>query len=633
MLISLRIPTGKGPCSATGLFMRRNIFEWLGVLLLTLSLPLSAAADDQKPTLLVDADNRTSTSLDGDWHAIVDPYDNGYLDFRMQPRPDGYFLNEMPGTSNKLVEYDFAKSATLKVPGDWNSQRDTLFFYEGTVWYEKDFQYQRKPNTRTFLHVGAANYLASAYVNGKKACEHEGGFTPFDCEVTNLVHDGDNFVVVHVNNQRTREGVPTLNTDWWNYGGLTRDVSLIETPEVFVDDYSLQLQRTADATIAGWVHLVGGSAGMKVTVKIPELNLAQTASIDAQGRAAFSLKAANLQRWSPETPKLYDVEISAGSDHLKDSVGFRTIEVQGDNILLNGKPIFLRGVSIHAEAPYRSGRAWSEQDAETLLGWAKELGVNFVRLAHYPHDERMTRLADRMGILVWSEVPVYWMIEWDNPATLANATNQLQEMIRRDRNKASVILWSVANETPNTPARLAFLKSLIATARAEDPSRLITAALLATPLPESPEGVHTMVIEAPLAEYLDVMGCNEYIGWYVGAPELASRTRWTSKYNKPLIMSEFGGDAKFGLHGAPDQRWTEEYQESIYRQQIAMLKQIPFLRGISPWILMDFRSPRRTLPEIQDFYNRKGLVSNEGQKKKAFFVLQEYYKGLAAQPN
>ncbi len=201
MLISLRIPTGKGPCSATGLFMRRNIFEWLGVLLLTLSLPLSAAADDQKPTLLVDADNRTSTSLDGDWHAIVDPYDNGYLDFRMQPRPDGYFLNEMPGTSNKLVEYDFAKSATLKVPGDWNSQRDTLFFYEGTVWYEKDFQYQRKPNTRTFLHVGAANYLASAYVNGKKACEHEGGFTPFDCEVTNLVHDGDNFVVVHVNNQ------------------------------------------------------------------------------------------------------------------------------------------------------------------------------------------------------------------------------------------------------------------------------------------------------------------------------------------------------------------------------------------------------------------------------------------------
>ena len=116
----------------------------------------------RKPTLLIDADHRTSISLDGDWHAIVDPYDNGYYDFRMQPRPDGYFLNEKPDTSSKLVEYDFAKSATLKVPGDWNSQRDSLFFYEGTVWYEKDFQYQRKPNTRTFLHVGAANYMAHA---------------------------------------------------------------------------------------------------------------------------------------------------------------------------------------------------------------------------------------------------------------------------------------------------------------------------------------------------------------------------------------------------------------------------------------------------------------------------------------
>jgi len=594
-------------------------------------LPNLLTAADGKQTLLVNADHRASISLDGDWHVIVDPYDNGYYDFRMQPRPDGYFRNEKPDSSDKLIEYDFSKSATLKVPGDWNSQRDSLFFYEGTVWYEKDFQYQRRPNTRTFLHVGAANYVAHVYVNGKKACDHEGGFTPFDCEVTDLVHDGGNFVVIHVNNQRTRDGVPTLNTDWWNYGGLTRDVLLIETPETYVDDYYLQLQRGVGSIIGGWVHLVDSAAGTPVTVKIPELSLAQTAPTDAQGRATFSLTATNLQRWSPEKPKLYDVEISVGGDRLNDTIGFRTIEVQGDNILLNGKSVFLRGVSIHAEAPYRSGRAWSEQDAETLLGWAKELGANFVRLAHYPHDERMTRLADRMGIMVWSEVPVYWMIEWENPATLANATNQLQEMIRRDRNKASVVLWSVANETPNTPARLAFLRKLIETAHTEDPGRPVTAALLVTTQPDSPEGIRTKVIDDPLGEYLDVLGCNEYIGWYEGTPDLAPRTRWKSKYNKPLIMSEFGGDAKFGLHGATTERWTEEYQENIYRQQIAMLKQIPFLRGLTPWILMDFRSPRRELPDIQDFYNRKGLVSNEGQKKKAFFVLQEYYNSLGAQ--
>jgi len=609
--------------------MHRTRASYL-VFLLALCLPSAVFAANDSTTLIVGADRRASISLNGDWHYIVDPYNNGLYDFRMKERTDGYFLNEKPGPTQKLVEYDFSKSPTLKVPGDWNSQSPQLYFYEGTVWYEKDFQYQPKPHTRTFLRIGAANYISHAWVNGKKACDHEGGFTPFDCEVTSLVRDGNNFVVIYVNNQRTRDGAPTLNTDWWNYGGLTREVWLIETPEVFVDDYSLQLQRGDAGVIAGFVHMSGGREGAQVSVRIPGLGLDQTAPTDAQGRALFTLKSTSLVRWSPQNPKLYDVEIAAGEDRLHDEIGFRTIEAQGDNILLNGKPVFLRGVSIHAEAPYRSGRAWSDADAQTLLGWAKELGANFARLAHYPHDERMTRLADRMGLMVWSEVPVYWMIEWDNPATLANATNQLREMILRDRNKASVVLWSVANETPNTPARLTFLRSLIDTAHTLDSTRPVTAALLVTTLPDAADDTRTKVLDDPLGAYLDVLGCNEYIGWYEGAPDLASRTKWQSKYNKPLIMSEFGGDAKAGLHGAPSERWTEEYQEAIYRQQVAMLKQIPFLRGLSPWILMDFRSPRRDLPGIQDYYNRKGLISDQGQKKKAFFVLQEYYNSLAA---
>jgi beta-glucuronidase len=600
-------------------------FKFRSLAILIVSSTAVCAAE--KPfTLLVDVDHRTSISLDGEWHAIVDPYDNGYYDFRMQPRKDGYFLNEKRGQGEKRpIEYDFGASPTLRVPGDWNSQRDSLFLYEGTIWYEKDFDYHRKPNTRTFLHVGAANYVAHVWINGEKVCDHEGGFTPFDCEITSMVRDGPNFTVIYVNNQRRRDGVPPLNTDWWNYGGITRDVSLVETPSIFIDDYSLQLERGGTTTISGWVHVEGATPGLAVSLTMPELNINQKATTDPSGTARLSLQAPSLERWSPENPKLYDVELAAADDRLHDAIGFRTIEVRGTDILLNGKPVLLRGVSIHAEAPYRSGRAWSEEDVRTLLGWAKDLDANFVRLAHYPHGERMTRLADRMGILVWSEVPVYWMIDWENPATLANAKRQLEEMIRRDRNKASVIFWSVANETPNTPPRLSFLRALIATARQDDPTRLVTAALLVSHPPSDP---NTRVLDDPLGTDLDVLGCNEYIGWYEGSPELADITNWASPYNKPLIMSEFGAEAKAGLHGPASQRWTEEYQALVYQHQIAMLKRITFLRGMSPWILMDFRSPRRELPGIQDFYNRKGLISDQGQKKMAFYTLEEYYKQI-----
>jgi beta-glucuronidase len=331
------------------------------------------------------------------------------------------------------------------------------------------------------------------------------------------------------------------------------------------------------------------------------------------------MKVKNLERWSPETPKLYKVRISAGHDAIEDLIGFRTIETRGTEILLNGKPIFLRGISIHAEAPYRTGRANTDKDAETLLGWAKELGCNFVRLAHYPHDESMLRAADRMGLLVWSENPVYWALQFDNPKVFAKARQQLDEEIGTSRNHAAIILWSMANETPSTDARTHFIEALAAHARELDPTRLITAALLVRA-----EG-HTKIIDDPLGKALDVIGFNEYIGWYEQHPETADITDWRIDYQKPLIVSEFGGDAKAGLHGSENDRWTEEYQANIYRHQFGMLNRIPQLRGMSPWILMDFRSPNRPLTGIQDEFNRKGLISDQGQKKQAFFLLKKAY--------
>jgi beta-glucuronidase len=571
-------------------------------------------------TLLVAVDHRPTVSLNGEWHVIVDPYGSGLYTFHGELRTDGYFMNGKQAPGGEPVEYDFRKSSVLQVPGDWNTQRESLFFYEGPLWYQKNFSYERKPGTRVFIHVGAANYRSQVWLNGKKVCEHEGGFTPFDCEVGEVLNEGENYVVIAVDNTRLADGIPTQQTDWWNYGGLTREVLLVEVPEQFIDDFDLHLKRGSQNIIEGWVHIEGGLPDAQITVRIPELNVAETGKVGVDGRATFSFEARELERWSPDHPRLYRVHLRAGQDDLEDEMGFRTIEVRGTEILLNGSPVFLRGVSIHAEAPYRTGRACNDEDMRILLGWVRELGGNFVRLAHYPHDERMTRLADRMGMLVWSEIPVYWAVEFGNPLVLAKAEQQLQAMIRRDRDKASVVLWSVANETPMTPVRIEFLKTLVAQTREQDPTRLVTAALLVRA-----EG-RTRIIDDPLGEALDVIGFNEYIGWYEQTPEDADKTTWKVGYDKPLIVSEFGGDAKFGLRGDPDTRWTEDYQANLYRHQLSMLKGIAQLRGMSPWILMDFRSPRRPLPGIQDFFNRKGLISDQGEKKEAFSVLRTAYK-------
>ena len=593
-----------------------------GHLLLAAGCVLWAAppAPSSPPIVLTGADRRPSTSLNGDWASIVDPYFNGLFSFHHEIKANGFFLNRkaQPGDTFP-TEYDFGKAPKLKVPADWNSQRESLFYYEGPIWYQRDFTYQPKPQTRIFLHVGAANYRSWFWVNGQAVCEHEGGFTSFNCDVTAVLHPGANFVVAAVDNTRHEDGVPTLETDWWNYGGLTRSVSLIQVPQAFIDQYDLHLSRTAPSSIEGWVHLQGALPGAKVQVEIPELGVNTSATIAENGRAIIHFPVSGLQRWSPETPKLYKVQIHAGPDAIEDVIGFRTIETRGTEILLNGKPIFLRGVAIHAEAPYRLGRANTDKDAETLLGWAKEMGCNFVRLAHYPHDETMLRAADRMGLLVWSENPVYWAVQFDNPKVLAKAAQQLDEEIGTSRNHASIILWSMANETPENGARTQFIATLAARVRELDPSRLITAALLVRS-----EG-HTKIIDDPLGKALDVIGFNEYIGWYEQTPQGADTTNWRVDYQKPLIVSEFGGGAKAGLHGKPTDRWTEEYQADIYRHQLGMLNRIPQLRGMSPWVLMDFRSPNRPLVGIQDGFNRKGLISDQGQKKQAFFLLQKAY--------
>ena len=595
------------------------------ILLMATAVLPTGAANHEVP-LIQNVRAYESASLNGDWHYIVDVQEEGYYDYRMNPTRWGFFQNAKPQRPEDLIEYDFDKSPTMQIPSDWNTQDERLFFYEGTVWFKKSFQAVPMQDYRTLLYFGAVNYDCRVWVNGKEAGHHIGGFTPFNYDISDLIKEGENVVIVKVDNKRHAEDVPTQIFDWWNYGGITRNVKLVKVTPTYLEDYNLQLAK-ADAKdkkrqISFSARLNKKEPGHKVTVFIPELKLEQQLTTDAEGIVSGTLFVATkkLQLWSPENPKLYRVDISLDTSTISDSIGFRTIETRDKQILLNGQPIFLKGISIHNEKPNGGGRANSAEDARTLLGWAKELGCNFVRLAHYPHHEEMVREAEKMGILVWSEIPVYWTIAWKNPKTYENAQNQLRDMIARDHNRANVIIWSIANETPHSQERDTFLGNLAQYARSLDNTRLISMAMEVT-------GASNYVnrLNDNMNKYVDVVSFNQYIGWYRDVND-APKMKWEIPYNKPVIVSEFGGGAKYGYHGAKNQRWTEEFQENLYIENTAMLDKIEGLSGTTPWILKDFRSPRRVLPDVQDYYNRKGLVSDKGEKKKAFYILKQWYE-------
>ncbi len=615
--------------------MDLRLLFFLSLLLITVQ-----HTDAQSP-LITNIPNRSTISLDGNWQYIADPYETGFYDYRYKEMaendPNAYWTTDVPVSKSDKKEFGFTDKHVLKVPGDWNSQDPKWLYYEGTIWYKKTFDFTLKSaSDRVFLYFGAVNYRADVYLNGKKLGSHLGGFTPFDFEIPDgVLKPTGNNLIVKVDNKRYADEVPTLNTDWWNYGGITRSVRLVEVPREFIEDYFVSLQGpskgneagasgtdTTTDVIRGWVRLNNASAE-SVTLEIPELHLKRSFPVE-DNLAAINLQAKGLQRWSPENPKRYRVIISAGADRTEEKIGFRTITVSGAHLLLNGKPLFMRGICIHEEIPQERRRAYSQSDAAQLLGWAKELGCNMVRLAHYPHDESMTRMADSLGILVWSEIPVYWTIHFGSNEVLAKAQQQLKEEITRDHNRASIIIWSVGNETPVSAVRTEFMHTLITSAKGLDSSRLISAAL------EYDHNNGKNVVDDPLGQYVDLVAFNEYLGWYGGTPASCRDAQWSVPYDKPFFISETGAEALAGFHADSLTRWSEEWQEWYFREQVAMMRRMPAsFVGLSPWILADFRSPKRNNPVYQEGWNNKGLIGHNGKKKKAFYVVQAYYKSLS----
>jgi beta-glucuronidase len=379
--------------------------------------------------------------------------------------------------------------------------------------------------------------------------------------------------------------------------------------------------------VLGWVKLNGKQPTQNVNITIPELKINYKATTNNKGYVEIKFKA-KFQLWSPENPKLYKVIIESETDSIADEIGFRSIEVQETKVLLNGKPIFFKSVNIHEENPIKAAKTYNYEDAKLLLTWAKELGCNMVRLAHYPHNEYMVKLAEKMGLMVWSEIPVYQHIEFATKGVEEKMELMMHEMIKRDRNRCAVVIWCTSNETySNTLNRDNALVKIANECKKMDSTRLTTTVICT-------QGYENNVFNVwdTLYKHYDIISVNEYVGWYLpwqGRPE---DTKWKLVCeNKPVIISEFGGEALYGNHEGPVDEaayWNEEYLEKIYTDQIAMFSTIPNLVGTCPWILTDFRSKSRLHPKYQQGWNRKGLISDKGEKKKAWFVMKKYYDSI-----
>jgi beta-glucuronidase len=588
--------------------------KWL-ILITLFSLPEISYTQ----SAMANVNARYKTCLNGIWQVIIDPI--GIGDWRQ------VWLEKKPVNKTDFVEYSFEGGPSLNVPGDFNTQMCELSYIEGTVWYKKLIKYTIKSNRRVFIHFGAVNYFADVYFNRKKIGSHEGGFTPFQFEITDIIKNGENTLIVKVNNQRLKDGLPGLGYDWFNYGGITRDVNLIETNNTFIEDYHIQLKKHENEKVSGWVKLNGNNQSQSILIEIPELEVNYKTKSDEDGMAEVQFSS-KFELWSPENPKLYKVIIQSETDTVVDEIGFRNIEVSGNKIFLNNKPIFLKGVNIHEENPLKAAKAYSEEDAFLLLNWAKEMDCNMIRLAHYPHNEYMVRLAEKMGFMVWNELPIYQHIEFSSPGVPEKMELMMKEMIRRDRNRCGIIIWSISNETYSfTPNRDNALIELTRQCRNLDSTRLITSVI-------NSQGYdnNTFNVWDTLYKYVDLISLNEYIGWYIPWQGEPVDTKWKFVCNdKPVIISEFGGEALYGSNYGPKDEaayWSEEYQEQIYKDQTTLFNTIPNLCGVCPWLLADYRSPGRLHPVYQNGWNRKGLISNKGEKKKAWYVMKHYYEKI-----
>jgi beta-glucuronidase len=567
---------------------------------------------------------------------------SGIWDFKIDPEEVGV----QNGWFNGLAE-----GRPIAVPGSWNEQCQDLYVYLGMAWYARTtYIPQAWKDQRVMLRVGSANYWAAVWVNGRKVGEHEGGHLPFAFDITDAVtFDGENTIAIQVENHLKPARVPSGNLgksvfgvlggfpsttfDFYPFAGLHRPVVLYSVPPTHIDDITVVTERNgADGIVrvrttinarqdAGRLTLAGAGETLEAEVTF------------ADGVAETTLVVPSTRLWSADDPYLYELTITTSTDRYSLQVGIRTVEVQGGQILLNGKPVQLNGFGRHEDF-FASGKGLNlpllVKDYD-LMRWT---GANSYRTSHYPYSEEEMMLADREGFLIIDETPAV-SLQFDSDENVAErlrmCLQQTAEMITRDKNHPSVVMWSVANEPmlPNFLARLSgedkspadpktteFFRTLIGHARQLDPTRPVTL-------------VGVMGGPAEWHALTDVICINRYWGWYTqgGQLDLALASleqeldaTW-ELHGKPVIITEFGADTLAGLHSQPALMWSEEYQVALIRGYLDVAARKDYVAGMHIWNFADFAAVQGT--GRVGGMNLKGVFTRTRTPKMAAHVLRE----------
>ena len=596
--------------------------------------------------------NRPSLDLNGSWKFCPDPM--------QRCRRQQWWKNPPVVTEFKPC-WDPEGLWDIQVPGTWKKQFDALEWYDGHAVYFKEFDTEKCGLDReAFLVFDGVIYESEIYLNGQYLSRHEWGYSAFSIRVTDVLQEHNQLFVL-VDNLLKKDRVPGEIFDWNNDGGIINGVKLVYVPRVYIENFKCTTRIDGEfANIAVEVMLESRDrrACEKVKVSIPELGLRGEvyAEVGEVARVELSCPLDKIRLWNPADPKLYDIEFQTGRETLKDEIGIREISRDGYNIMLNGVPVRLYGVNVHSEFP-ETGRTATDGSIQKLIATVKDLGVNFLRCAHYPYAEIWGRAMDRAGLLWLEEVPAYWLPNMGDPRMIRKACGMMSETIRRDWNRASIIMWSISNECcwknpdDDSENNYPYWRTVVPLVKGLDSSRLITAAesgMMIAPHPVWNPGCaddfDRKVDEAGLwrpghndeiYDLFDVLSANIYVQKTGEAAVTYGRfVDMFKPYKKPMMLSEFGGASLMGATAestglGKTAYGVEERHEMLIIEAYDAFRRLPELSGYSPWILTDGRAPIhwRWYNQGKAVY-RYGFLDEDWRKKKIFDVLKNAIAGL-----